>query len=131
MKTSEVVIRFLMQIGIPTLAIAGYLATSRSSEAGNILMLPFFLGIPAIIVTIFVFVPIEVFGANRGRRGLSLAAIPFIGIALPWALFPFAGNLNNFLQGAVMLSGFGFVWGVLWIITRPFYAMFLTRESNS
>ena len=129
LRATEILVRFLMQLDITAVGFWLFISQSRSSNAGLALIYPLFLGIPGIIVILIIFAPIEAAGIKRGARWISLIAIPLVAAALPWLLFPFAGNLNNFIQGSVPLSGIGFVWGFLWVITRPIYAVFKPASS--
>jgi hypothetical protein len=113
----------LTQVGITAIGCWAFIALSRSADAGLILIYPFFLGIPGAIVTLAVFVPVEAAGVRRRARWISLLLIPLVGAAVPWFLFPLAGNLHNFVEGTVQLSWIGLVWGFLWVVTRPAYAL--------
>lgn len=128
MSAAEIWIRFFIQAGIVAIGCCVFIATSQSPQAVLVLLLPLLLGIPATIVVFAIFVPIEAAAAKRGARWLSLILIPIIGVAVPWLLFPLAGNWNNFVQGNEGLSAIGFVWGLLWVITRPIYATFATAS---
>jgi hypothetical protein len=128
---TEVIVRFLMQLVITVAGFWIYLARSQSSDAGLILYIPFFLGIPGLVVLLLVFAPLERLGVWMGRRWLFLAFIPLVGAAIPWALYPFAGNTQNFLNGVAMLSPIGFIWGLVWIATWPIYAAFSPRPDGS
>lgn len=113
-----------MQVGVAAVYCWIAIATSQSSDAIIILVFPLYLGIPGAVVAFAIFAPIEAAGVNRGVRWISLTLIPLVGAAVPWLLFPLGGNWDNFIRGAPGLSEIGFGWGLLWVITRPVYALF-------
>ena len=74
LRATEILVRFLMQLGITTVGFWLFISQSRSSDAGLALIYPFFLGIPGIIVILIIFAPIEAAGIKRGARWISLIA---------------------------------------------------------
>jgi hypothetical protein len=130
-RISEIVLRFVMQIGVTTALIAGYMMLhSANSEAGLILMLPFFLGIPGLLVILLIFLPVEVAAIRWAKRWVALVLHPVIGAAVPWLLYPIAGNTQNFLNGAQMLTPLGLMWGILWSATALVYVAFRKNTSS-
>jgi hypothetical protein len=126
LKLREIAWRVFIQCFV-ALAICGALATTDGWGYWA-LVFPIILGIPGIIVTVAMFVPIEVVGIRWSARWASLIFIPFVGAAAPWLDFPLHGDLNNFIEAARQETTFGFIWGLLWGLTRIVYAAFLMKS---
>jgi hypothetical protein len=88
------------------------------------LVYPLLLGIPGIIVSLAAFVPIEVVGIRWSARWVSFILIPLVGAVAPWLDFPLHGDLNNFIEAAQQQATVGFIWRLLWGLTRIIYATF-------
>lgn len=128
----EFFIRLILQIAICATAITLFIVTANSSDAGLILMLPFFLGIPALLCTALVLAPMEGILDRRGAGRWTYILVPLLAALVPWLLFPLARNMTNFITGAKGLSVYAFLWGILWMATRLLYrgaaAMFRRRS---
>ena len=110
-----------MQLGVVAALTAGFIVLSGDQQAGLILVYPFFLGIPGIAVILLVFLPFEAIAIRYDKRWLALLLHPALGAAVPWILYPLAGNTGNFLSAMQMLTPLGFVWGLLWSATGAVY----------
>lgn len=122
MGWGEILLRTALQIAL----VAGWLilfirGNGGINRAGPILYIPFFFGLPALVVTILVLAPVE--GVLRDRFGL--AAYPMMvaaGAGVPMLILAAANGFRTaFSRGArgiwVVFGG----WALLWAATRPLY----------
>ena len=84
-----------------------------------IFILPVILGVPGALVSLLLLAPLERALDRRQLGGLIFLVGPLACAVAPWLLFPLAGNTNNFMAAAPMLSAIGAAWGLIWAITRP------------
>ena len=124
MRASEAFIRILIQLAGVAVLCAAFIMFSGSQDAALILILPFFLGIPGVVVIPLIFVPVEAFAIRRNKRWVALLLHPALGAAIPWALYPFAGNRDNFFNGIEMVMYLGLGWGLLWSATWVCYVAY-------
>lgn len=106
MTASSIALRLVFQMGLTLLLLALLIGPFAIFYAMT-------LGLPAILVSLAVFAPIEVAVRKRGWQWLSI--IPMVGAAIPWLLFP-RGDVN----GLKVLMLAGFCWGLLWVISAVF-----------
>jgi hypothetical protein len=120
LRIGELAIRLLIQL-VALVFVCWWYIVSHGAEGRMILVIPLFLGIPGLIVSLCVFAPLELIAIHHGSRWIALTLLPFVGAIVPWLLYPMAKNTGNFIAASTMLSGYGFLWGVLWAATRLFY----------
>ncbi|MFM5894838.1 MAG: hypothetical protein ACKOQM_10480 [Novosphingobium sp.] len=103
---------------------------SDDSNAGLILMLPFFFTIPALIVAFLIFTPLERFLKRRGADSQSIILVPLSGMlsVVAFKLFVSAPYLFSNKPGvenipAASWSGMSFMilgglaWGIVWLLS--------------
>lgn len=122
--------RLIIQVAAVLIACFASYALERPSDSFWVLFIAASFGIPGIIIIFAIFIPVELAGRKRNVRWFSLSLIPFLGALIPWLLFPFAGNLQNFISGTELISGLGFAWGFLWVATWPTYLLLKTCQGK-
>jgi hypothetical protein len=120
MEWGEILLRTMMQIAFAAAGITWFLR--RDPKGGMILILPIFLGIPAVLLSGFVLAPLETYL----RQHIGLAAYPAlvaIGAGAPWVLGFVRGQLpKGPIDGFLLLSVIFGTWALLWVATRPLHA---------
>ena len=122
MDSAELLLRTLMQLALLVLLLATFISSNGGVQrAGPILYIPFFLGLPAIVVSLLVLAPLE--GWLRAELGVAgYGAVVAVGALLPWVwLLLIGGWRRNTGGGGRMLSVIFGGWALLWIATRPLY----------
>ncbi len=122
MDWGEILFRIVLQVGLVvawlTLFIQGNGGLNR---AGPILYIPFFLGLPALVLTILVLAPVE--AASRERLGW--AAYPLIvaaGAGVPMLIIALMNGFRHaFSKAGRPLSVIFGGWALLWVATKPLY----------
>jgi hypothetical protein len=117
----EILFRTAAQVALVAGWLALFIRTNGGlQQAGPILYIPFFLGIPALLVSLVILAPLE----GWLRLEIGLGAYPVIvlsGAALPWILI-LLRRRKGAKDGAIMLSALFGGWALLWVATRPIYA---------
>ena len=116
----EILVRLILQIVIIAAALTLFLLNSEPIM-GMILIYPFFFGPPAILLTLAVLVPMEIWLNRRGIGASAYVVIPILAWLVPWLWAPFAPNFKNYVSGASGLSQLAFFWGLIWMFTRMIY----------
>jgi hypothetical protein len=121
-----------LAIGLILLWLPFILSTIISTDpnAGLILMLPFFFTIPAVIVALLIFAPLDRFLKGRGADAQSRILIPVSGMSsvVAFKLFVSAPYLFSNKPGvenipAASWNGMGFMilgglaWGIVWLLS--------------
>lgn len=111
--TVRLIIQLLLAIGMIVL----YLFMSPINQSMLILMLPMFLGIPAIIFTAIILAPAEVSLDRESGFPLAYPLVPIISAAIPlvWQL------LDGKITTAIGFGLMGLGWGGLWMTSRLIY----------
>ena len=112
MTTEQAFIRLIIHWFIVLSICAGLISYSGQPDAAAVLMLPFFLGIPASIVCLAIFAPMEQWLDQSLPGGLNILAAPLLLTIIAWAI------------GEGGLAILALLWGGIWIITHPIYHFF-------
>lgn len=122
MDWGETLLRTLMQVGLVVAWLWLFLSAKGMAQGGPILFIPFFFGIPALLLSILVLAPAE--AALRGRFGL--AAYPLLiaaGAGVPMLIFVLRDGIKRaFAVGARMVYAIFAGWALLWVATKPVYS---------
>lgn len=111
--TIRLIIQLLLAIGMMAL----YLFMSPSNQSMLILMLPMFMGIPAIIFTAIILAPAEVSLDRKSGFPLAYPLVPIISAAIPLVWQLLAGKITIAIGFGLM----GLGWGGLWMTSRLIY----------
>ena len=126
---SLILARIVVSIALFCAPFLLFIALSKGHNAGMILIIPIFGGVPAIIAALLIFWPIEAMLNNAGVGWLKNLAIPLAGCLIAFLFFLIAGwkfgNLDVVLRNLAKNPGdllvwsvFGGAWGVVWRLTE-------------
>ena len=104
------------------------IASANDPAMGMLLLIPMIGLIPAYIIALILFVPVELLTIKIGHPWLANLVVPllgalgavlcFIGLAIYWDdLDIMLRNMASSPEGFIFWIGLGVVWGVLWRLT--------------